>query len=73
MMVCLATLKQLQYPDGPSSCRTIGAIVARLPGTTHPEWFNLAAKSVKSRGIPEFDELTNFKCDKADTAALLQS
>ncbi|GAA50151.1 protein disulfide-isomerase [Clonorchis sinensis] len=44
MMICSATLKQLQYPNDLTSCRTIGGIVARLPSNMQNEWFNLAAR-----------------------------
>ncbi|TGZ67448.1 hypothetical protein CRM22_004791 [Opisthorchis felineus] len=69
MMISSATLKQLQYPNVLNSCRTIGAIVARLPITMQIEWFNLAAKSFKFKRDPAFDELANFISDKADAAA----
>ncbi|TGZ76046.1 hypothetical protein CRM22_000039 [Opisthorchis felineus] len=37
MIICSAPLKQLQYPNDFNSCRTIGAIVARLPTTMNTE------------------------------------
>ncbi|TGZ46089.1 hypothetical protein CRM22_011145 [Opisthorchis felineus] len=37
MMICSATLKQLQYPNDLNSCRIMGAIVARLPTTMQTE------------------------------------
>ncbi|GAA30767.2 hypothetical protein CLF_106813 [Clonorchis sinensis] len=72
MMICSATLKQLQYPNDLTSCRTIGAIVARLPSTMQNEWFNLAARSFKFKRDPTFDELATFISDKADAAAAQQ-
>ncbi|OON19366.1 hypothetical protein X801_04771, partial [Opisthorchis viverrini] len=55
-----------------NSCRTIGAVVARLPSTMQNEWFALAAKSSKSKRDPTFDELAKFISDKADAAAAQQ-
>ncbi|GAA50586.1 protein disulfide-isomerase [Clonorchis sinensis] len=69
MMICSATLKQLQYQNDLNSYRTIGAIVVRLPGTMQNEWFNLAAKSFKFKRDPTFDELATFISDKADAVA----
>ncbi|TGZ73932.1 hypothetical protein CRM22_001234 [Opisthorchis felineus] len=69
MMICSATLKQLQYPNDLDSCRNIGAIVARLSTTMQTEWFNLEAKSFKFKHDPTFDKLANFISDKVDAAA----
>ncbi|OON14927.1 hypothetical protein X801_09276, partial [Opisthorchis viverrini] len=71
-MICSATLKQLEYPNDLNSCRTIGAVVARLPSTMQNEWFALAAKSFKSKRDPTFDGLAKFISDKADAAAAQQ-
>ncbi|TGZ63690.1 hypothetical protein CRM22_006778 [Opisthorchis felineus] len=69
MTICSATLKQLQYPNDLNSCRTIGAIVARLPTNMQTELFSLTAKSFKFKRDPRFDELANFISDKSDAAA----
>ncbi|OON18174.1 hypothetical protein X801_05976, partial [Opisthorchis viverrini] len=57
MMICSATLELLEYPNDLNSCRTIGAVVARLPCTMQNEWFALTAKSFKFKRDPTFDEL----------------
>ncbi|OON15828.1 hypothetical protein X801_08364, partial [Opisthorchis viverrini] len=72
IMICSATLKQLEYPNDFNSCRTIGAVAARLPSTMQNEWFALAAKSFKSKRDPTFDELAKFISDKANAAAAQQ-
>ncbi|OON19949.1 hypothetical protein X801_04176 [Opisthorchis viverrini] len=69
MMICSATLKQLECPNDLNYCRTSGAVVARLPSTMQNEWFALAAKSFKSKHDPTFDELAKFICNKAYAAA----
>ncbi|OON14574.1 hypothetical protein X801_09636 [Opisthorchis viverrini] len=68
-MTCSATLEQLQHPNYLNSCRTLGAVAARLPSTIQTKWFNLTAKSFSFKRDPTFTEMANFISDKADTAA----
>ena len=68
MKVCSATLKQLNYVSDLNACRTLSAIVQRLPYQLQQKWFEKAASILKLRREPTFDELNEFISDRGDAA-----
>ena len=68
MKLCSATLKQLNYVSDLNACRTLSAIVQRLPYQLQQKWFEKAASILKLRREPTFDELTEFISDRGDAA-----
>ena len=68
MMLCSATLKGLNYHSDLNACRTLSAIVQRLPHHIQMKWSERASRILRSKREPTFDELSAFVSDQGDTA-----
>ncbi|TPP58045.1 Protein disulfide-isomerase [Fasciola gigantica] len=68
MKVCSATMKSLGYQADLNACRTLSAIVQRLPTNVQSRWFDRASFILKSGREPTFCELTDFVSDQGDAA-----